>query len=139
MQAHNGKALSTLWCMQNLDITCFVHRPNILNNQNSEYACPLILTNKLMRISSYICAAQYPEKSRNNRYQLLNVSTIHTVEYRSFIQRKKSRTILLSKMKTVIFCFSNEKKRGHNEEKQKRHATELCCIIRKSNPEQPSL
>lgn len=45
--------MSTLWCMQNLDITCFVHGLSTLNNQNSESACPLILTNKLTRISSY--------------------------------------------------------------------------------------
>lgn len=61
------QGMSTVWCMQNLDITCFVHRLNILNNQNSEYACPLILTNKLMRIYSYTLCCLLSSKEQEQQ------------------------------------------------------------------------
>lgn len=75
--------MSTLWCMQNLVINCFVHRLNILNNHDSEYVCPLTLTNQLTRISSYtLCylVSRKEEKGRNNRCWTLVLFTLLNTE-----------------------------------------------------------
>lgn len=72
-QANVNNHTSTQWqnmrtlCMQNLDIIYFVHRFSILDNQNFEYVCSLILTNTLTRISSYTLCSLVSRKEQEQQ------------------------------------------------------------------------
>lgn len=57
--------MSSLWVHGEFDIICLIHSFNILNNQNSDYVCPLLLTNELL--FPHLLYGAYPEKNKTKQ------------------------------------------------------------------------